>query len=228
MAGACALCGRFVIGLEQAALSADDAHVREEMPADAVDLRQLEQAAERLGEHVPQSLLEGLGIGRFGHLVLADDQAPGHHVLHAGGLELLARDIGQHQPVAIGHAQLAGIFAGGWLDQQRIALEHIHRGRHELARFEQRVHILDEPAVEFRLHQLRVEPDNAADFPILHFQRQQPPVRIQDQKIRPPPLNADRHVVPAEIIALEKGFEPAGKPLFAGSHASQTAIQAGD
>nr|WP_294868015.1 hypothetical protein [uncultured Pseudogulbenkiania sp.] len=98
-------------------MPANDAHIGKEVPADAVDLRQFKQAVERLDEHVPQPQLEGFRVHRFGHLVLADNEAARHDVLHARGLELLARDTWKHptsdkqtgrrrQPSSDNHARL--------------------------------------------------------------------------------------------------------------------------
>ena len=194
--------------VEQAGLLGD-AHLREEYPAHAVDLRQGERVITLVGEHLPQAALEGLGLHAFGHLVAADDAMRGNGLVQLGISELLARDVGQHHTVAPGkhHFALAaaigvhqalvctqrakhgmGVVAGlgeGGLDVFGLAAGVIQNG----------------PVVFAGLH-------DGAQAEVFDFQNQQPPAGVQHDEIGVQLLGTYGHVVPEQVVLIELLLQP--------------------
>lgn len=107
--------------LEEAGLRRQ-ADFREQVPADAVDLRQREHAAKAPGEHVPQALLEVLAADGLGHLVLADHPLRQQHLAEVGLIELGTGDVAEHHAVAPGKAELAGVRVALLADEGGIPL----------------------------------------------------------------------------------------------------------
>ncbi len=78
------------------------ADLREQVPADPLDLRQGKLEGELDREHLPQALLEVFCVDRLVHLVLADHQVRRQDATEVGLVELGTRDVGQDDAAAVG------------------------------------------------------------------------------------------------------------------------------
>ena len=65
-------------------------------------------------------------------------------------------------------------------------------------------------------------------LPVLDFDDQQATARMQDDEIRMRIGRAYRHVVPAQVVVFELGFETLRQALLAAGHAAGATADAGD
>jgi len=205
-------------------LAGIDPHLWKQMPTDTVDLGHGQGPWKLDIEHVPQTLLKGLRIDALHHLILADDLMRRQHLPQVGAIELLAGNIAQHHPVAIGKDEIA-LIAPGWHDQLGIFLQPIDQLIGTLTNLLQGIADRLEAMGGKNGRRHLIHFLDGIQLPVLHLQQQQTTQRMQDNEIRVALSLAYRQLVPAEIIILQVGFQTPGKTLFARLHAAQTAIE---
>lgn len=215
--------------LEQPALrGGGDAHFGKELPADAVDLRQAQEAGEADAEHLPQAFLEGFGVDGFGHLVGTDDEVFGDHLAELAVRELLARHVAEHHAIGPGQAQPA-LLAPAGEDELRVALQHPGNGLRIVPRLLQRIqHVLD--AVGGEDGSIGAAQGlQGVGLPVLDLQDQDAAPGVQDDEIGVIVARAaQRHIKPAQVVVFELGFKPLGKTPLAGLHAAGAGAVGGD
>ena len=197
------------------------------MPADPIDLRQRQGVGEGHLEHRPQAHLEGLGVHRLGHLVLADRQARVDHLAEIGLVEGLAADVGEHHPVAPRQDQLTLIPAR--LDhEQGVAGEQIH-DRHGIGPgLLEGIGLLLEPVIGQQADRGPVDPLDLVPLPVLDLQHQQAAAGVQQDEVRMPLAWTERDVVPAQVVVLELVDQALGEAALAGGGAAGEAGEGGD
>lgn len=195
------------------------------MPADAVDLRQREHAPKAPGKHVPQALLEVLGADALGHLVLADHALRQQHLTQVGLLKLGAGDVAEHDAVAPGKAELAGMRVALLTDEGRIPLQQldhsvgIDAGLLEGIGGALEARGRDEHGAEL------VDALQVLQLPVLDLQHQDAAARVQDQEVGMRAAGADGHVVPEQVVVLELGLQALGQAAFARGHPGFAAVE---
>lgn len=203
---------------EQGRLPVADPDLRKQMPADALDLRQGERAFEIVLEHPPEPFLEVQGIDRLGHLVLADHQPAGEDeallLLRKRAIELLAGDVRQHHPVAVGEGELPPI-GPVRIAELGILGQLVHDGHRVLAGLLQRVRDCLHRAIHQDFRRDLVDAADRIELPVLHLQQEQATGWMEDEEIRMMPLRADRDVEPAEVVVFQMGFQPFSEASFA-------------
>ena len=196
---------------KELALRRRNAHLGEERPAQAVDLRRGKRRLEAHREHRPQALLEGLGLDVLEHLVLADHPRLRDHLTQPALLELPAREVGENDAIAPRKAELARLAPAGE-NELRVALQNLHGGLGILPRLFERV--LDRHLAA-RRDQGKALPIGRADralLPVLDLEDQEPAARMKNDEIRMPHRRPERHVVPAEVIVFELLDQPLRQP----------------
>ena len=186
------------------------AHLGEQVPAHAVDLRLAQLAAHAVGEHVPQAALQVFGLHGFQHFVLAQHALRLHGVVQLGVCELLAGDVGQHHAVAPRKRQLALVRACA-LHQLWVALQGVDHLVGVLACLLQRAghgfgHAVggDDP---LRLVGLL----DGGELPVFHLQDEDAAAGVEDAEVGVGALGAHGHVVPEQVVGC-RACLPAAQP----------------
>lgn len=205
-------------GVEQAELAglAVDPHLGVEVIAHPVDLRQGEGAGKDVGEHVPEALLEGFGVGGLGHLVLEEHALRIEDVGEIGLLELAPGDAGEHHAPAPRHDQLARMGRAGALAQQRVLFQQQVDFEDVGAGLQQGIGDGLEAVLGMQPHLARGDGFQGGQLPVLDLQHQDAATRMQYDEIRIARLGADRDVAPAEVVVFEQFFQAFGEATFTG------------
>jgi hypothetical protein len=112
------------LGVVKQVASGLHAHLGEHDPAHAVQLRQADDPAHAVGEHVPQAALQVFGVCALQHFVLANDALGFQGLAQFAVVKLFAGDVGQHHAVAPRKSQLARVAAIS-LHQLRVAFQRV-------------------------------------------------------------------------------------------------------
>jgi hypothetical protein len=211
---------------EQGLLRGVDTDFREELPADAVDLRESELFAEGVFEHAPEPGLKRLWVCGSGHFVFADQAVWGQHQflvrLRDGLVPLLAGDIGEYHPVAPRKTEIA-LEAAVALHQVWVALQAVYSHQSALARLLQGVADGFEALLGINLGVTRGEALEGVQLPVFDLQKQQAPARVQDDVVGVAALAAQRNVIPDGVVVLEQAFQALAQTPFARRHAANGA-----
>jgi hypothetical protein len=144
-------------------------------------------------------------------------------------IELLARDAREDHAVAPGESQLAFVIAIA-LHQLRIALQCIDDLNRAVARLLKRAHHhlgLAAAAVEnFEIFARGLA--NGFQMPILGFQNQRTPARMDHHKIGSRLFGANWHIPPQQIIVFEFLLQTLCQPFFTAGHTPRATAERGN
>ena len=109
------------------------------------------------------------------------------------------------------------------MTQRRVALQH-HADLERIgAGLQQRVVLLDQAAIGHQGELGAVGVADGVGLPVLHLQHQQAATGMEDDEIGVALFQADRHVVPDQVVVLELLLQPLGNAFLAAGHARQAA-----
>src|SRR6185312_454688 len=121
----------------------------------------------------------------------------------------------------------AGMAMAFGVAQRRIAFQHHADLQRIGARLQQWVRFLRQAAFGDQGELGRVGMADGVGLPVLHFQHQQAAARVEHHEVGAALLEADRHVVPEQVVVFELLFQPFGHALLAAGHPWQAAVAGG-